>query len=278
MDKSTTKTAKLIVKVCSPSDCLDNQDENHLVCVLCKRKVHYECSKLPAYEIQRIISSTSNPYKCITCVRVPKALKEILNENKYQIISKEIQEKDSIIKQLRQELSMKTNARNIIRNDLESFLSEKISEIETKTREVIKEELNPATKTVTKPSVQTYAEIIKEKRKEIKNIIREQSEEDKREETDIESRKNNIILHGVREDKDETENEQQEADNLEVKELLTNVFGTDQEHIIKGFKAVTERIGKKGEKYRPLKVTFFDEQQKRRLMDNLFRLKTNAPS
>ena len=88
----------------------------------------------------------------------------------------------------------------------------------------------------------------------------------------------NIILYGVREDKDETENELREADNLEVKELLTNVFGTNQEHIIKGFKAVTERIGKKGEKYRPLKVTFFDEQQKRRLMDNLFRLKTNAPS
>ena len=60
--------------------------------------------------------------------------------------------------------------------------------------------------------------------------------------------------------------------------MLENVFGTDQLHIIKGFKAVTERIGKKEEKYRPLKVTFFDEQQKRRLMDNLFRLKTNAPS
>ena len=192
MDQSTTKTAKSIVKVCSPSDCLDNQDENHLVCVLCKRKVHYECSKLPAYEIQRIISSTSNPYKCITCVRVPKALTKILNENKYQTVNKEIQEKDSIIKQLRQELSMKTNARNIIRNDLESFLSEKISEFETKTREIIKEELNPAT-TVTKPSVNTYAEITKEKRKEIKNIIREQSEEDKREEIDIKSRKNTLM-------------------------------------------------------------------------------------
>ena len=65
---------------------------------------------------------------------------------------------------------MKTNARNIIRNDLESFLSEKISEFETKTREIIKEELNPVT-TVTKPSVNTYAEITKEKRKEIKNTI-----------------------------------------------------------------------------------------------------------
>ena len=41
----------------------------------------------------------------------------------------------------------------------------KISEIETKTIEVIKGELNPATKTVTKPSLQTYAEIIKEKKK-----------------------------------------------------------------------------------------------------------------
>ena len=59
--------------------------------------------------------------------------------------------------------------------------------------------------------------------------------------------------------------------------MLTNVFGTNEEHI-KDFKTVHERIGIKGDKYRPLKVTFFDEQQKKRLMNNLYRLKINAPS
>ena len=125
MDKSASKNTISSEKQCTPSGCWENQDVNHLICVLCKRKVHYECSELPAYEIQRIISSTSNPFKCITCVRVPKSLTKIMNERKYKKVSKDIEEKDTVIRRLRQELSIKTNARNIIRNDLESFFTER---------------------------------------------------------------------------------------------------------------------------------------------------------
>ena len=277
MDQLTSKNKKSIVRDCSSSDCWDNQDESALICVLCKRKVHYECSELPAYEIQRIISSTSNSYKCVSCVRVPKSLIKIVNQHKYKKVCKEIAEKDKVIERLQEELRLKTNARNIIRIDLQSFLSDKIKDIEAKTRDVIKEELRSTAKATSykNSTKQTYAEIIKEKSKEIKDIVKEQHEEDKREERDIESRKNNIIMHGVREDQNETEEEQREGDNNEVTELLTNVFG-DQKH--KDFKAVCERIGKKGEKYRPLKVTFFNEQQKKRLMSNLYKLKINAPS
>ena len=133
MDKLTSKNAQSVENHCTLSKCIENEDEYHLVCVLCKRKVHYECSELPVYEIQRIISCTSNSYKCINCVRVPKSLMKIMSERRYRNIGKEVEEKDTIISQLQHELSVKTNARNIKRNDLESFLAEKIREIEIKT-------------------------------------------------------------------------------------------------------------------------------------------------
>ena len=272
MDKITSKNTLSMENQCIPSKCLENEDKNHLICVLCKRKVHYECSELPAYEIQRIISSSSNSYKCITCVRVPKSLMKIMSQRKYKSIDKEMEEKDVIIKQLEHELNMKTNARNIIRNDLESFLTEKIKDIETKTRELIKEELSTTTKTITEASKQTYAQITHDNQKRINTISQNQILDNEREKSDIESRKCNIIMHKVKEDKDETEEEQRREDEKEVKELLLNVFDTNEEHINK-IKITHERIGKKGDKCRPLKVTFFDEKQKIRLMNNLYRLK-----
>ena len=274
MDNSKPSNAALTEQECTPSRCLDNQDENHLICVLCKRQVHYECSELPAYEIQRIISSTSNSYKCITCVRVPKSLTKVMNENKYKKRIKVVDERDVIIKQLQQELRIKTNARDIIRNDLESFLTKKINEIETKTREVIKKELSSTTNTIAEVSKQTYAEIAKENGNEIKTIIKRQKEEEMHEEMDIQSRKNNIVLHGVKETNDETEEEVQKNDNDEIEELLQNVGIFENVNV----KTTHTRIGKKTDKkYRPLKVTFLDITQKQQLINNLYRLSTNAP-
>ena len=255
---------------CSPSKCLENNDENHLICVLCKRKVHYECSELPAYEVQRLISSSSNSYKCISCVRVPRSLMKIMNERKYKSIDKEVEEKDAIIKRLQHELSIKTNARNIIKNDLESFLTGKITEIEVKTRELMKEELSTSTKSLAEASKQTYAQMARDNQKRINK--QDEIQDNEREKATIESRKNNIIMHGVQEDKYETEEEQRREDDKEVKELLINVFDTHQGHI-KNIKTAHERIGNKGDTCRPLKVTFFDEKQKARLMNNLYRLK-----
>ena len=178
-----------------------------------------------------------------------------------------------IIKRLQKELSIKTNARVIIKNDLESFLTQKINEIETKTREVIKKELSSTAKTIEEVSKKTYAEIAKENGTELKTIMKKQKEDEKREEMDILSRKNNIVMHGVRERIDETEEEVQKADKEEVEELLQSVGVFDNVNV----KTTHERIGKKSHKYRPLKVTFQNIQHKQLVMDNLYRIKTNAP-
>jgi len=195
---------------------------------------------------------------------------KIMSERKYKSIDTDMKEKNSIIKQLQHELNIKTNARKIIRNDLESFLSEKIKEIEVKTRELIKEELRTATQSL-EASKPTYAQIAHNNDKQI-ITIQNQIQDNEREKIDIESRKCNIIMHGIQEDKDETEEEGRREDDKEVKELLTNVFNIKEEHT-RNIKTTHERIGNKGDKCRPLKVTFFDERQKIRLMNNLYRLK-----
>jgi len=275
MTNKTSCNIPITEELCTPSRCLDNGDKDHLICVLCKRKVHYQCSELPAYEIHRILSNTTNLYKCIDCVRVPKSLIKKLEEKKYNKINNELEARDTIIRRLRHEVSIKTNARDIIKNDLETFITEKIKDIEAKTRILIQEELSSTTKTITEASKQTYAGIVKEKEKEIKTIVKEQQEEDKREEIDIKTRRNNIILHGLREDEGETEKEQKEMDDDEVEKLLTYTLDMDEEHI-KKIKTIHERIGRKGSKYRPLKVTFLDERHKQRVMKNLYKIKINA--
>ena len=82
------------------------------------------CYELPAYDTRRLTSSSVNSYKCVNCVRVPKSLTKKINEHKYRKINKQLEEKDATIRRLRQEPNIKTNARDIIKNnDLESFLT-----------------------------------------------------------------------------------------------------------------------------------------------------------
>jgi len=205
-------------------------------------------------------------YKCIDCVRVPKSLTKKISEQNYRKVDKEQEVKDSIITRLRQELQIKTNARNIIKNDLESFLSEKIKEIETKTRELIKEELSSTTKNITEASKKTYAEITTEKAKEIRKIVTEQNDKDNHEKTDIESRKRNIIIHGMREDI-KTEERTHQEDEEDIQSLLKDID-------VALPPLTHHRIGiPKKDKHRPIKVSFQKESDKVWVMKNLYKLK-----
>ena len=98
---------------------------------------------------------------------------------------------------------------------------------------MIKEELSATTKSITEASKQTYAQITNDRQKQINIIAQNQKQEEEREQADIKSRKNNIIIHGIQEDKDETEDEQKREDDKEVKELLKDIFDTNEEHLKK---------------------------------------------
>ena len=106
-------------------------------------------------------------------------------------------------------------------------------------------------------------------RESLKSAVKEQKEEDIKEERDIESRKHNIIIHGLMEPNTDTIEEDQEEDKSEIEEILDDID-------IRDIKVTHHRIGKKHErrgKRRPVKVTLQSTIEKERIVENLYKLK-----
>ena len=80
-------------------------------------------------------------------------------------------------------------------------------------------------------------------RESLKSAVKEQKEEDIKEERDIESRKHNIIIHGLMEPNTDTIEEDQEEDKSEIEEILDDID-------IRDIKVTHHRIGKKARKER----------------------------
>ena len=65
---------------CTESRCVNNKEEEEktLTCTSCRRKVHYKCTLLPPYQLQRILTFDGKdkhvPYVCNLCVKVPEYL------------------------------------------------------------------------------------------------------------------------------------------------------------------------------------------------------------
>ena len=68
--------------ICTESLCIENNDINKLQCGHCKRKVHYKCTRLPAYQLQRYLVASLGQYYskffCSNCVVVPDSIQKEL--------------------------------------------------------------------------------------------------------------------------------------------------------------------------------------------------------
>ena len=138
-----------------------------------------------------------------------------------------------------------------------------MNDLEAKTREIIREEIKETGKS---KSPTTYAEMAKVQKESIKLAVKEQKEEDKKEERDVESRKNNIIIHGIMEPNKDTIEKDQEEDKSEIEEILGDMD-------IRDIKPTHHRIGKKQRKSRPIKVMLRNINEKERIMKSLYKLK-----
>jgi len=67
---------------CTISPCIiTSEDKNTLQCSRCQRRFHFECTLLPPYMIQQILSSRKTKYKCCECTDVTdQRLKKIEND------------------------------------------------------------------------------------------------------------------------------------------------------------------------------------------------------
>ena len=63
---------------CTINACIEDNEINKLQCGQCKRKVHYKCSRLPAYQLQRYLVASLGQYYskflCANCVNVPDSI------------------------------------------------------------------------------------------------------------------------------------------------------------------------------------------------------------
>ncbi|XP_066910337.1 uncharacterized protein PF3D7_1120000-like [Clytia hemisphaerica] len=252
---------------CTLVTCIGDEDQNRLICRSYQRMVHYECTQLPLYQLQIFANTYNNQYVCHNCVRITRSLRSKIGENKYHMMQEQIAKKDNEIKKLKKQL---TKNREVINNDIETMLTQKMSDLEAKTRKMIKEEIQQTKDFMKGSSRKTYADITKAHKENLKSVVAEQKEEERREKRDIESRRKNIIIHGLCEQAEDTKEEDQEEDKKEIEDLLKDIG-------IRDIKPTHQhRIGfehEKSKKNRPIKVTLQSEEEKERIMSNLKALK-----
>ena len=103
--KGTGDGIKLIPE-CTQAACRDDNDINKFECEKCNRFVHYRCTNLPLYQIQRYLTKNFRKYHCVSCVKIQPSLKNIFPappENTSHIK----QDPNDIISMLRKEIDGK---------------------------------------------------------------------------------------------------------------------------------------------------------------------------
>lgn len=120
-------------KKCTITACTDSTDQHSLQCLKCKRKVHYQCTLLPLYQLQQYLTFGSN-YKKFTCKNCV-----IIQEDLREIISTKPNVKACQIETLNFELESQKNLVKSYTNEI-SFLKEKLKKLEKE------EEDNPTKK------------------------------------------------------------------------------------------------------------------------------------
>lgn len=109
-------------KICTLLECVDDGDDHHLICGDCKKKVHYRCTELPYYELDRYVTKPGNRvYKCRGCANVSKRLQEIMSRypNKALTQCKEVEELAIIMQGMKLDSKMNGNWKEELTKDRE---------------------------------------------------------------------------------------------------------------------------------------------------------------
>ena len=267
--KDVKQTLNASLNNCSSTRCIEDEREDKLQCCECKNTYHYQCTLLPAYQIQAYLSKRSKRYYyCQNCITVSPEVERLVNP-----LTKEQQE----IKRLRRDIKRCENlirvsednaklTNEIIKEQLQKFDEKKLESVIEKKFSELEGSLKKIAKQCEKI---TYSDVLKETaQNEISTLIRVAKIEEKKEEKDHDQRQRNVIIHGTEETSGDDE-EQKTADENFVRDLLKDIsYKADPKYV--------GRIGVKREgRSRPLKVVFESDSQKQGLFGNLKALKGN---
>ena len=295
-NKSTKKTSKAdssSLLMCTPEECTNDQDNDFLKCDKCARKVHYRCTRLPAYQIQLFISSTTKQYQfqCEKCVTVEQKLLELVpnrershpslkTEREMESLRRDIKGCENVIKQkVEKENELKkiitnkdadlADIKNKMQNNPGYHTLEYIEDKFEKKLESFREHMTKAIKEEWTIVAKSYADTAKSNAQIdpavvqtpecLKKVIKNAREEELAEENERKRRSKNLVLHGVNENEKDVRSW---AVDL-VKDL----------HVSVNIKKVS-RIGiEREEKKRPILFEFESEDDKDKLFSNLGALK-----
>ena len=123
---------------CTNTNCINDTDQQKLLCGSCKRRVHLRCTLLPPYQIERFLTFGKyyNTFICVNCVEVPDYLLEIdareqkLTKDKYEeelkrsnnfkdeilSLNELIRNKETELQELKQKLHMITDTEDLTSN------------------------------------------------------------------------------------------------------------------------------------------------------------------
>ena len=266
--------------ICSNTRCVSDEENDYLTCKECKRRVHYRCSKLPAYQIQVIKSKRNYAYYCPNCVILPEELKDLVPIQQKPLISKskevdrlrrEIKGCEALLKQNKEnEETMKEciKSQNL---ELENLRKQLGAGSITKTLKYIEDKFEKELEclkecllaTTNESKLISYADKMRsnEPNKEDHipksecNALKEAINDVKREDIDKQRRSSNVIIHGIEE----------KAPGMDEKKWVENLCG--DLHVRVQVKRIS-RIGTVGKK-RPLMVVLKNENEKIKIISNL---------
>ena len=95
-------------EVCTINSCTNDLDKQTLQCLKCKRKVHYQCTLLPLYQLHQIInfSISCRKFTCRNCVVIQDNLREIFTSKpNVETLQSDLETQKTLVKSYADELS-----------------------------------------------------------------------------------------------------------------------------------------------------------------------------
>lgn len=178
------------ILICNDSQCMDDKDKDSLECGKCHRKVHYRCTKLPAYHIQTILNVRVRFY-CQNCVNIPEKLLQLVPKRQSSIPSIKVQKEMERLKQevaqyqylnneykenrldllntIKEQKAQLKDLKKNLRNDpafhtleyIESAISRRLEDVEGKILEAVKKECAETTTTINSIMEKSYAAAVR---------------------------------------------------------------------------------------------------------------------
>lgn len=279
---STSRSPAATSTRCSKDSCIQNDQNNMFLCGICGKYIHYECSGIPAYHVQFLLTNKRilKNFTCGKCTEVPEDFAVRFKAKEDHIIrglkkevntcNEMIKQQDEMIQTLNTKIS-KLKEKNINKHTV-THLTEKIEEtmkeIGASFKEAIVNHVANSTNKIEDQIKTSYANAVSRSSEissvELKSVVTEARFAEQKEEIDRKNRTNNLIIHGVQESQNSDENKDREFVNNLVKSVKAAVT----------IKEVF-RIGRPGdtERNRPIKVVLKSDKEKFALLGNLFALK-----